>query len=92
MPQSDDPLCITCKGPKSQHVNSRHPFQSEGEDPRTDFLNTERRRDVPTNPTQSLARLLGVLKDKGILDDADLVKVIGIPSWAEGAQTMGPRT
>jgi len=83
--EQESQICI-CGNPRSMHTRDTiHPFTLKDgvggmalpENP------NKRTSDIPTNPTQSIARLIGVLKDKGVIDDSDIVKIIGIPSFKE---------
>lgn len=77
-------LCI-CGNPQAFHTaDTMHPFTPK-DDPHGMKLPETQQQKVapPTNPTQSIARLIGVLKDKGLIDDSDIVKIIGIPSFKD---------
>jgi hypothetical protein len=81
-------VCV-CGLPQSQHANTIHPFARQGGDPlqlpEKPKPETDRviKRDGAQN--QSMARLLGVLLDKGVIDEKDIANIVGIPTFKDPA-------
>lgn len=87
--ESSSQLCI-CGQAKALHTATTiHPFTPRDDPhgmrlPESQKQQQKNTANPPTNPTQqSLARLIGVLKDKNVIDDSDIVRIIGIPSFKE---------
>ena len=73
------PGCSICHGKKEEHEGAMHEYTEIPGDIRPKKTKEEQEGRLPQSvATSSLGRLIILLREKGLLTDEDLMKVIGL--------------